>query len=227
MSPSLITRTIKLDITTDAICPFCYIGSKNIKTAIDLCKANDPTLDFALQYHPFLLEENLSTEPVNKRKRFQNQYGVEQFASMEAAMVERGKPAGIAFSYGGEISQTKNAQRLLTFAYQEGGEKMQVPLMKLLFQGYFEEERDVGDFDFLGESGVAVGLFESVEAAKTFLSSELMVPEVEKACAHAKQIGIQRVPFVVLNLEFGISGAQEVEKYAEIFGKVSRGESPM
>ncbi|KAL7417058.1 thioredoxin-like protein [Mrakia frigida] len=227
MATSVAPRTIKLDITSDAICPFCFIGLRKIQAAIASSKAKDPSLNFSLEFHPYLLDPTLSTTPTNKRGRYIEKFGgAERVESMEKMMIARGKEVGINFSYGGNLSQTHNAHRLLTLAYQKGGEKMQLDLVELLFKGYFEDEKDVGDFEFLSESAVGAGVFDSAEEVKSFLATKLLIPEIGKAYARAQALGIQGVPFTVVDGKYGISGAQESETFAEIFDKIAKGESP-
>jgi predicted DsbA family dithiol-disulfide isomerase len=79
-------------------------------------------------------------------------------------MEERGKPWGINFSYDGPIRNTYNSHRFVEKAYDVGGEKVQRKFIEKIFAGYFEQEQDIGDADFLAKSAVDAGVFADIDA---------------------------------------------------------------
>ena len=96
MSTSTTTNRIRVEMVSDAICPFCYIGYKNYDAGVSLAKKSNLNLDFDLEFKPFLLDPTLGNEPVNKRERYAAKFGgKERVAGMEKQMVERGKDVGI------------------------------------------------------------------------------------------------------------------------------------
>jgi len=215
-------REIRVDITSDSICPFCFIGKRKLERALDIAN-NEKGLNVKLniQYHPFLLDPTLTTEKaVDKRERYYEKFGKERFGQMEKQMIERGKEVGINFSYGGKLRQTTDSHRLIELAYDKGGQKMQEDLVERLFNGYFEQEKDVGDLGFLAEQAVGASVFDSVEDAKAWIASNAKLAEVAKGIRDAQMTGITGVPFFVLNKKYAVSGAQDPEMFVEVFERL-------
>ncbi|KLO18296.1 thioredoxin-like protein [Schizopora paradoxa] len=216
-------RTIRVDVTSDSICPFCFLGKRKLERAVEIAN-NEKGLNVKLdiQYHPFLLDPTLTTDkPVDKRERYYEKFGKERFVQMENMMKERGKEVGINFSYGGKLRQTTDSHRLFALAYDKGGEKMQQDLVERIFAGYFEQEKDVGDADFLAEQAVQASVFANVDEAKAWLKSDAKITEVAKGIREAQMMGITGVPFFVLNKKYALSGAQDPEVFVEVFERLS------
>lgn len=141
-------------------------------------------------------------------------------------MHERGKPWGIDFSYSGPIRNTYTSHRLVEKALLEGGQGLQLALIELLFKGYFENEKDIGDPAWLAEIAVEAGVFDNEEAALAFLESDELKTETCAAIRHAQSLGISGVPFTVINNKYAVSGAQEPAAFTDIFKKIACGECP-
>jgi len=212
-------REIKIDITSDSICPFCYIGKRKLERAISIAKDKGLNLSFKLQFHPFLLDPTLKEDtPVVKRDRYVSKFGGhERVQAMEKMMIERGKEVGIDFSYGGKLRQTTKSHRLISYAYDKGGQGMQLVLVERLFKGYFEQEQDIGDLEFLSEQAVSAGLFTTADEAKAWLATDEKKHEVTKEIRDAQMMGITGVPFFVINQKYAISGAEDPELFVEVF----------
>ncbi|EJD07845.1 thioredoxin-like protein [Fomitiporia mediterranea MF3/22] len=212
---------IKIDVTSDSICPFCFIGKRKLDRAIEMAKEKGLNADFEVEFLPFLLDPTLKEdEPVSKKLRYEQKFGKERFDSMEAAMIERGKLNGINFSYGGNVRQTTDSHRLLTLAYEKRGQIMQADLVEKMFSGYFEQEQDIGDRDYLTTQAVAAGLFSSVEEAKNWLATDAKKEEVQQGILKAQAMGISGVPFFVFNNKFAISGAEDSELFVQVFERI-------
>jgi len=130
---------------------------------------------------------------------------------------------GINFSYGGTVRQTTDSHRLIEKAYQAGGEPKQRAVVEALFAGYFEHEQDIGSHEFLADSAVNAGVFGAKEDALAFLASTELKDNVGRDIAEARQIGVEGVPFVILDNKYAVSGAQGTETFLEIFRKVASG----
>ncbi|KAL5505026.1 hypothetical protein ACEPAH_7689 [Sanghuangporus vaninii] len=212
---------IKIDVTSDSICPFCFIGKRKLDRAIEIAKERGMNAEFGVEFHPFLLDPTLrEDEPEDKRERYNRKFGKERFEGMEKTMIQRGKQVGINFSYGGKVRQTTDSHRLLALAYEKGGQTMQSNLVEKLFSGYFEREQDVGDRDFLSAQAVAVGLFPNEDETKSWLASDAKRKEVQQGIMKAQAMGISGVPFFVFNNKFAISGAEEPELFVQVFERI-------
>ncbi|KAJ7130310.1 thioredoxin-like protein [Mycena epipterygia] len=220
---TMALKPLTLNIISDSICPFCYLGYKQITIAMEAAKKENLPLDFKLRFKPFLLDPSLPTaQPLNKRERYISKFGAARIDTMERQMIARGKEVGINFSYGGTIRQTTDSHRLIEKAYQVGGEPMQRAVVEALFAGYFEHEKDVGDHAFLAECAVSAGVF-SKEEALTFLAGTELKDNVGKDIMEAVQLGVSGVPFVLLDNKYAISGAQGQDTFLEIFRKLAAG----
>ncbi|KAL5483569.1 hypothetical protein ACEPAI_8801 [Sanghuangporus weigelae] len=212
---------IKIDVTSDSICPFCFIGKRKLDRAIEIAKERGMNAEFGVEFHPFLLDPTLrEDEPEDKRERYHRKFGKERFEGMEKMMIQRGKQVGINFSYEGKVRQTTDSHRLLALAYEKGGQTMQLNLAEKLFSGYFEREQDIGDRDFLSAQAVAIGLFPNEDEAKAWLASDAKRKEVQQGIMKAQAMGISGVPFFVFNNKFAISGAEEPELFVQVFGRI-------
>jgi len=215
-------RQIKIDVTSDTICPFCFIGKRNLDKAISIAKEKGLNLGYNIQYHPFLLDPTLKPDSArDKRLHYEKKFGKDRFVLMEKMMKERGKKCGIDFSYDGKISQTTDSHRLIAYAYEKGGEEMQLDLIEKLFNGYFEREQDVGNADFLAEQAVGAKLFPTAEDAKAWLATDEKKAEVASEIRDAQMKGITGVPFFVLNNKYAISGAEDPELFVEVFTRLA------
>ncbi|GAA5835399.1 hypothetical protein JCM3766R1_004775 [Sporobolomyces carnicolor] len=220
-------KRVHLEITSDSICPFCYIGFNRITSAIARAKEEQLALDFSLRFSPFLLDPTLPPSPgENKRERYIKRFGgAEKVAKMEEAMIERGRECNppIEFSYGGVVSQTTDSHRLIEKAYLVKGEEGQKALVARLFKSYFEEEEDPASHEILSRDAETAGIMTKDEALK-FLQSDELSKEVAEGIRKAQMRGISGVPFSIINDKLAISGAQEEDTFLEVFRKIAKGE---
>ncbi|KII95542.1 hypothetical protein PLICRDRAFT_170182 [Plicaturopsis crispa FD-325 SS-3] len=224
------TRKIKIDITSDSICPFCFIGKRKLDKAIEVVKQKGLNIEISRQFHPFLLDPTLVDDvPQDKRARYESKFGKERFVQMEKMMKGRGKEVGIEFSYDGPLSQTTNSHRLISLAYDKGGEALQLSLVENLFSGYFEHGADIGSREFLSEQAVKAGVFSSVEECKEWLATDAkkQASEVARGIRDAQLQGISGVPFFVVDEKYAVSGAQDPEVFVQIFEKLAKDQSPV
>ncbi|GAA5978493.1 hypothetical protein JCM11641_007962 [Rhodosporidiobolus odoratus] len=224
---STSAKVVNLEVHSDTVCPFCYVGYRRINQAIRELEAEGLPATFSVRFSPFQLDPTLPVSPgENKRERYERRFGgKEKVEAMIDAMVERGRACEppIEFSYGGNVSNTTASHRLLEKAYETQGQEGQTKMVQALFTLYFEREGDIGSFDSLSSAAAEAGVL-SKEDALTFLESEEMKEEVNKGITKSQMRGISGVPYTIVNGQFGISGAQETETFKEVFRKVAKGE---
>ncbi|KAK7042490.1 DSBA domain-containing protein [Favolaschia claudopus] len=219
-------KPVSLQIISDSICPFCYLGYKQITLAIEAAKKQNLPLDFNMRFKPYLLDPTLPTDaPVNKRERLGQKFGMDRIDMMEKQMQARGRSVGINFSYGGLIRQTTDSHRIIAKAYDVGGEKSQRALVEALFAGYFEKEQDPGSHDFLASCAVGAGVFANQAEAKTWLAGTEGKDNVAKDIKEAYRMGVQGVPFILVNNKYAISGAQGEDTFLQIFQQIAAGKN--
>ncbi|KAM3363682.1 putative protein YwbO isoform X1 [Capsicum galapagoense] len=205
-------KFIRIDISSDTVCPWCFVGKKNLDKAIAL--TNDQ-YDFEIKWHPFLLNPSAPKEGVNKKDYYRNKFGPRS-EQMMSKMSEVFKGLGLEYNMSGLTGSSLDSHRLLYFAGQQGLDK-QNNLAEELFLGYFTQERYIGDREFLIEAATKVG----VEGAANFLEDPNNgLKEVNEELQHYSS-NISGVPHFVLNGKYQLSGGQPPESFIQAFRAAS------
>jgi len=204
---------ITVDVVSDNICPFCFVGKRSLEKAIkEIEQRHGSTVD--VRWHPFQLNENLPLSGINKREAYIKKFGAERAKKMEPYMINVGRQAGIEFSYGGLMGNTFQSHRLTDWARKTGGSDAQDKVVEGLFRGYFEQEKDLTDPAFLLEVAEQSGL-DRAAAGRMLESSEgaaeLYSEEQQWRSSHR----ITSVPFFLINGKEAMSGAQQPEAFEE------------
>ncbi|EXB77651.1 Uncharacterized protein ywbO [Morus notabilis] len=153
-------KLIQIDISSDTVCPWCFVGKKNLDKAI---AASKDQYDFEIRWHPYQLNPNSPKAGVDKREYYYEKFGP-QSARMEARMSEVFKKIGLEYSLSGLTGNTLDSHRLIYFAGKQGPDK-QHNVVEELCIGYFTEAKYIGDWKFLVECATKAG----VEGAAEFL----------------------------------------------------------
>jgi predicted DsbA family dithiol-disulfide isomerase len=194
-----------LEIFSDTVCPWCYIGKRRLERAMRL----RPQPGLTRRWRAFQLNPGLPASGMDRR-----QYMIAKFGSLDRAQrlyeaVSRvGAQEGIKFDFD-RIVRTPNtvlSHRLLYAAAEEG---KQADLLELVFKAYFAEGLDIGDPDVLTELGYEAGLSSAAIGDALIEGGRLDSAMTEDL--QSRRIGINGVPFFVFNGRFGLSGAQEPE----------------
>ncbi|KAJ3094374.1 hypothetical protein HDU97_008176 [Phlyctochytrium planicorne] len=209
-------RNIHIAITSDVVCPWCFIGKRRLEIAIRMAKEKGLPLNFTFEYLPFQLDPTMAKEGVNKQERLEKKFGKEAMARMMPYMQKVGEDNGIKFSYGGLIGNTFDAHRLIAFAKTK---ERQYELVEELFSDYFEKERNIADRAVLADAAERAGI--SKDEAVRFLNSKEGEAEVNKGVAQNRLDGITGVPYYVIDNKYEVSGAQEPESFLQIFQKLA------
>lgn len=198
---------MKIEIWSDVMCPFCYIGKKNFETALAQIPYNDKIQVFWKSYQ---LDADLSkTEPTEAKDYFEKRgYSLEQVEASKSRLNELGEAYGISFNEGNIMINTGDAHRLIQFAQTKG---LASEAEEALFKAYFTENKNVADYETLAEIGSEIGLnkTETLE----MLNSDAFVFEVASDVLDARNIGVTGVPFFVIDRKYALSGAQPVEYF--------------
>jgi predicted DsbA family dithiol-disulfide isomerase len=201
---------IKLDILSDPICPWCYIGKAYLDRALEAA-GNHP---FAIEWHPFQLNPEMPAEGMDRRAYLEAKFGGKEGAVRAyAPVVEHAEKAGLKINFEGiqRTPNTLNAHRLIHWA---GIEQRQTPVVSALFKAYFVDGRDIGDSDTLAEIAGASGLDAAMVA--TLLAGESDADDIRTRDAHARERGVTGVPTFVVANQHVLTGAQP----PELWGKV-------
>lgn len=214
---------MKVEIWSDIVCPFCYIGKRKFENALKDFVEKD---NVEIVWRSFQLDPDL--EPVKGQSVHQylaNKKGVslDKGKEMNDYMSNVAKEVGLEYDFDNAvINNTLNAHRLLHLAHKHG---VQNEVKEALFAAYYTNGKDVGDLDTLVEIGVSIGL--SADETRGMLESDQYVNEVRMDQYQAQQLGANGVPFFVFNNKYGVSGAQPTDTFKQVLEKVWEEEKPV
>ncbi len=201
---------IKLDILSDPICPWCYIGKANLDRAL---QAN-PDHPFAIEWHPFQLNPTMPREGMDRREYLEAKFGGKEAAvEVYGEIARAAEAAGLEINFEG-IARTPNtldAHRLIHWALIEG---RQTAAVAALFQAFFREGRDIGDRDVLCEIGESIGMDGAM--VRRLLESGTDEAEIRERDARAREMGVSAVPTFIVAGQAVVPGAQKPAFWEEV-----------
>ncbi|MFO1194639.1 MAG: DsbA family oxidoreductase [Rhodoferax sp.] len=200
--------TLTIDIVSDVVCPWCYIGKRKLEAALALpAAAGLPAV--SVRWHPFQLNPDLPPEGVSRKQYLEEKFGGPQRAAEIYARVRAaGRTAGLELNIDGIERQpnTRAAHALIQFAQQSGSETGS-DVKERLLKAYFVENRFIGDIEVLVDIAREAGL--DADAARAHLSDPAQLQAIAQADAQARNMGITGVPFFIFNQKLAVSGAQD------------------
>ncbi|HEY9677578.1 MAG TPA: DsbA family oxidoreductase [Drouetiella sp.] len=195
------SASIQLDIYSDVICPWCYVGKARLDEAL---KTLGNKLNIKTTWKPFELNPSMPLEGTERKAYLQKKFGTSDLSGMQNRLANAGAENGVQFNFD-EIKKVPNtfkAHRLLWFAETKS---KQHALSEILFRNYFFDGKDVGDTDVLVDAAAEAGL--DASEVRDFLNSESAVEEVRNEELEGRTLGINAVPTFILNGEVVASGA--------------------
>ncbi len=206
---------IKLDIISDPVCPWCYIGKANLDRALEANAAHP----FEIEWHPFQLNPDMPVEGRDRRDYLEAKFGgksraVEVYARVEQAAREAGLE--IDFASIPRIPNTLNAHRLIHWAGLEG---RQTAVVSSLFRGYWTQGRDIGDSATLVAIAAECGLDPAM--TERLLGTDADAEDIRARDHHARQRGVSGVPCFVIANQYVLSGAQPPQVWAQVIGELA------
>lgn len=205
-----MTQTVKLDILSDPICPWCYIG----KTHLDKALAAVPDHPFVIEWHPFQLNPDMPAGGMDRRAYLEGKFGGKDGAIRAyAPVVETAEKAGLNINFEG-IKRTPNtldAHRLIHWA---GIERKQNDVVDALFNAYFVQGRDIGDHEVLADIADGIGMDAAV--VLKLLKSDADREEVRQRDAHSREMGVGSVPTFIIANQHAVPGAQPPELWTQV-----------
>lgn len=204
-----------IDIVSDAICPWCYIGKRRLERALAMA----PQPDLQIGWRPFQLNPDMPAEGMARRDYLRAKFGDQAGGKTYDALIAAGKGEGIPFRFD-RIQRTPNtilAHRLIRYALREN---RQDQVVEALFRAYFIDGQDIGVVENLVAVTEALGM--DADRVRSYLESDQDLAEIRAEDAFARQIGIQGVPCFIIDRKFAISGAQPPESFLEIFSMARR-----
>lgn len=209
MSNPSVSKTARVDIVSDVVCPWCIVGFRQLNQAL-----TRTGMIANIMWHPFELNPQMPAEGENLREHLTGKYGTtqEQGKTVRDQLIALGADFGFTFAYDDDnrVVNTFAAHQLLDWAHEQG---LQHQLKLALFTSYFTDGRDVSNPDVLVSVAEAVGL--DGAAARSVLASGETAAEVRRKQTFWTQNGISSVPTMVFGQKYLLSGAQGVDTYVK------------
>lgn len=203
---------LRIEIYSDVVCPWCYIGKRRLECALDQLKG---ITQARVIWRPFQLNPTMPKDGMDRTTYLTAKFGsLDAFRQMEEHLLAAGAAEHIPFAFE-KMTRTPNtfmAHRLIWYAEQQGRQDAAV---ESLFQGYFTEGVDIGSVPVLGQLAGRAGL--DVTAVELFLHSEEGTAEVKAEEAAGHRLGIRGVPYFIVNGSLSISGAQPPDIFVSAF----------
>jgi predicted DsbA family dithiol-disulfide isomerase len=206
--------TLKIDIFSDVICPWCYLGESRLKKALE---SLPKTTKVEVNYLPYELNPATAEAGVDRKKYLEAKYG-SRIKEADQRLKSLGQAMGIEYNFekAERIPNTLKAHRLIWLASQKG---LQEKAVTGLFKAYFTDGIDIGDDHELASVASEWGM-DHAEVIQ-FLKSGKGMEEVRALEEKAYNLEITGVPFFIFNEKAAVSGAQEVETFKEIIKKMN------
>ncbi|GAC1507573.1 MAG: DsbA family oxidoreductase [Steroidobacteraceae bacterium] len=206
---------MRIDIYSDTVCPWCYLG----KRRFELAAAARPQYEPRVTWRPFELNPDIPPEGVDRASYLAARIGTaDRVAAVQAGLKRQGEASGIEFRFDliERVPNTRRSHLLIALAARSG---CQAAVKERVMRAYFEEGSDIGDEEVLVRLGVEAGLAERESRAALVL--RVGQDGVIAAERHAAVLGITGVPTFVFDGQYTISGAQEVGALAQILDQVA------
>jgi predicted DsbA family dithiol-disulfide isomerase len=208
------TRTVALELYADIVCPWCWIGDRRLAAAIEIVRAEMPEVTFDVMWRPFQLDPTIPPEGHDWEQVIETKFGGRLRAQpMFDRVAQAGVEDGLTFAFA-RITRHPNtvkAHALVVHAQQKGLAVW--PLVEALFAAHFTNGEDVSDVEVLVRIGAAHGIADA--DVRTIVANGTYDVDVQQSQREAARLGIQGVPFLVLDGRFGVSGAQPTPVFVE------------
>ena len=207
---------MKITIWSDFVCPFCFIGQANLDNALKNFEHKD---DVEIEYKSFQLMPDASYTPGETyAETFAKMKGttISQAEGMFSQVIETGKNAGVEINYDiAKLTNTLDAHRVFQYAKTQN---KGTEFFKVFYDAHFTNGEVLNDEDTIVRLSESIGL--DGEAVRNILKSDEYTQDMNVDISQASSLGVQGVPFFLVNDKYSISGAQPVELFEEALGKI-------
>lgn len=199
--------TLTIDVVSDVVCPWCYIGKRKLEAALALPEAYHLP-NVVIRWHPFQLNPDLPAEGVSRQAYLEDKFGgPERAADIYERIRAAGQAVGLTLNIDGITRQPNTLAAHALIAFAQLGDADGSDIQERLFRAYFVENRFIGNLDVLANIAEEAGL--NGEDARAFVTDPEHLEEVAQADAHIRSLGISGVPFFIFNQKVTVSGAHD------------------
>lgn len=211
----MTTQKMTVEIWSDIMCPFCYIGKRHFEQALEQFSAKN---DINVVWKSFQLDPEMTSQPgkdVYEYLAERKGMSYDQSREMHENVVAMAKRAGLDYQFDiAVIANSFDAHRLIQFAKTRGlGDAAE----EALFKAYFTDGKDMADHNTLAELGAGFGLDPNEVLA--MLKTDAFADAVDSDILEAQRLGLRGVPFFVMDRKYGVSGAQPPEAFLQTLNK--------
>jgi predicted DsbA family dithiol-disulfide isomerase len=195
-----------IDIISDVVCPWCYIGKRHLEAALALpaAQALGPV---QLRWLPFQLNPDLPDAGISRQQYIEDKFGgAKRAAEIYQRVSKAGQQAGLELNFAG-IAQQPNTLR--AHALISAAQASYPDIKERLLQAYFIDNLFIGSVDVLVE--IAVGLGMPAEEARSIVTDQALLDRIAAEDREIRQMGVSGVPFFIFNNKLSLSGAQPPE----------------
>jgi predicted DsbA family dithiol-disulfide isomerase len=211
---------MKVEIWSDVMCPFCYIGKRRFENALQQFEGK---LEVEIEWKSFQLNPDLNTEPgknINQYLAEIKGWSVSDAKAMNDRVTRMAESEGLHYDMDkAVVANSFDAHRLIQFAKANGRGDL---AEENLFKAYFTEGKNIADRSELMEIGKKIGL--ESEELQAVLQADKFSDEVRADIEEAGRIGVTGVPFFVFNRRYAVSGAQDTETFLDVLNKTIKDE---
>ena len=211
VNKEMMENKMKIEIWSDVMCPFCYIGKRNFETALEQFADKD---HIEVLWKSYLLDSSIPEVPTENYQDYlikRKGMSAEQVKGMLGKVTQSAKQAGLEYNFDKAVMvNSLSAHKLIQLAKTKGlGDEAE----ERLFLAFFTEGKNIADLATLTQLGKEIGLNEA--EVKTAFTDEKYASLVKQDIEEGRQVGVQGVPFFVLDRKYAVSGAQPSEAFLE------------
>ncbi len=211
---------MNIDIVSDVVCPWCYIGKRHVEKAISQWQEKHPDAAVSVRWHPFQLNPDLPLEGTDRKGYLEQKFGGPQRAKeIYARVAAAGRNAGLELNFDGILKQpnTLAAHALIAYAQMADDGVHADAVAERLFKAYFVDGVFIGDADVLVDVAVQCGL--DAASTRAVITQQVTLDQVAAQDANVRQQGVTGVPYFIFNQKVALSGAQPPEVLLEAMEK--------
>ena len=212
---------MRIEIFSDVICPWCFIGKRRFETALSRLRDRGVDVQVDYTFRPFQLDPTAPNDsPTPAKDAYAKKFGgPERATEILDHVTSVAAQDNITFNM--DIALRANtflAHRLLSYALLKHGAAVQILLKERIMDAYFTYGKNIGDIDVLADCAESAGINRA--EAHTFLNSDELVDEVRSEIAEAAEYGVTAVPTFIINGQWSVPGAQDVEMFERIIERM-------
>ena len=202
---------MEIDIYSDPVCPWCYIGKRRLEHALAQRDEHKPVI----RWRAFQLNPDMPSSGLDRARYLALKFGGSDRATLLYDNIRRvGETVGIDFAFD-RIAQTPNTLQAHRLIHYANGTPQADAIIETLFRRYFVEGGSIGDIESLIEVGITAGL--NADLIRAYMTSDEDLDTVQEEDSSARRLGIQGVPCFIINSQYALSGAQEPEAFYPLF----------